>query len=164
MTADAGARQGQGGAPAGRDGADPSDVPDDRSMQKSGRSRRVLLEEHVTRRILRAFFDVYNALGHGFLEAVYQEALARDMRRLGLEVEREVWSKVHFRGETIGLYRIDLLVERCVIVEVKCAAACHPVHLQQLTNYLRTASLQVGLLLNFSPTPTFRRAICSPAS
>jgi GxxExxY protein len=126
------------------------------------RSRRgTLLHEDVTGRILGAFFHVYNTLGYGFLESVYAGALAREMMKRGLTVEREVAIEVRYDGAVVGVFRADLLVNRAVIVEIKATRALTPADAQQLLNYLRGTELEVGLLLHFGPRPTFRRLISS---
>jgi len=120
-----------------------------------------LVHGELTREIIGAFFDVYNELGFGFLEAVYQRALPMALAERGIESRREVPLTVHFRGQPIGDYRADLVVDGRVIVETKAAEKIIPVHELQLLTYLRATKLTVGLLLNFGPRPTFRRLILS---
>ena len=117
-----------------------------------------LVDAETTGRIIRAFFDVYGYLGYGFLESVYQEGLSRDLVRAGLFVQREVSLHVMYKGESIGFFRADLIVERRVIIETKSVVALAPAHHQQLMNYLRATGIEVGLLLNFGPEPQIRRA------
>ena len=111
----------------------------------------------LTRKILGVFYEVYNELGHGFLESVYQEAMVIALRQAGLRVERQIPLKVMFRGEVVGEFRQDIVVERAVILELKAASAIDSVHEAQLLNYLRATALEVGLLLNFGPKPQFKR-------
>lgn len=113
----------------------------------------------ITDAIIGAFYDVYNELGHGFLESVYRDALAVVLLSKGLSVEREKTAQVRFRGQTVGLFRTDLVVQQCVIVELKCARMLDRVHEAQLLNYLKATEFEVGLLLNFGTRPQFRRML-----
>ena len=113
--------------------------------------------------IIRSFYKVYNELGYGFLEKVYERALLLDMREQGLHVVNQKRLNVRFRGRVIGEYYADLVVEDKVIVELKAAEFIHPSHEAQLVNYLRATDLEVGLLLNFGPKPTFKRRVLTSA-
>jgi GxxExxY protein len=121
-----------------------------------------LLHGELTDRVLRAFFDVYTQLGHGFLESVYEAALTIALNESGLKAERQVPISVHFRGHCIGEYRADLVVEDLLILEIKAQAALSPINEAQLLNYLKATGMQVGLLLNFGPKPQFKRRIFTP--
>ena len=121
--------------------------------------KRGLLHNRVTEKVLGAFFDVYNELGFGFLESVYVESLAIDLRTKGLQVDRQVSVPVWFRNQLVGTFRADLVVESVVIVELKAALSLDPSHEAQLLNYLRATEIEVGLLLNFGPKPQFKRLI-----
>ena len=120
-----------------------------------------LMRSGLTRRVIGEFFQVYNELGYGFLESVYQESLARALRAAGLAVEKEVELRVFFRGLAVGVFRADLIVEGSLIVEIKAAERLVDAHLAQLRNYLRATSLEVGLLLNFGPQADFKRVVFS---
>jgi GxxExxY protein len=137
-------------------------MDDDFADRAGGRRAGTLLEEATTRVILGAFYEVYNELGFGFLESVYQEAVVRVLRGRDLRAEREVSLQVRFRGDVVGWFRADLIVDDRVIVEIKALAQLTSAHSAQLTNYLRATGIQVGLLLNFGPKPEFRRSICTP--
>ena len=102
---------------------------------------------------------MYNALGYGFLEKVYENALLLELRRRGLQVEQQTPIKVYYAGQVVGEYFADLLVEGKVIVELKAAEAISPAHEAQLLNYLKATGISVGLLLNFGPRPEFRRKV-----
>lgn len=115
----------------------------------------------VTARILKAFFDTYNALGWGFLESVYKRGLAVWLAALGATVRTEVRVPVHLRGVNIGDYYADLIVDDKVIVECKTAACIVDAHRRQLINYLRATPFEVGLILNFGEKPAFERLIFS---
>lgn len=117
-----------------------------------------LKHRDITDKILHAFFKVvYPELGYGFLEKVYENALAIALRKMGLKVEQQARILVYFAGEVVGEYFADLLVEDCVIVELKAVQSIAPEHEAQLLNYLRATPYEVGLLLNFGPKPDFRR-------
>ncbi len=119
----------------------------------------MLLHGELTDRIIKAFYKVYNTLGHGFLEKVYENSLALELRRLGLRVEQQQPIDVFYEGEMVGEYFADLIVEDIVILELKAAEAIHEAHEAQLVNYLRATEIEVGLLLNFGPKPQFKRKI-----
>ncbi|MFI5243707.1 MAG: GxxExxY protein [Gemmatimonadales bacterium] len=120
-----------------------------------------LLHGEVTREIIGAFFDVYNELGYGFFESVYQRALPLALTARGISCDREVPLIVRFRGAVVGEYRADLIVEQRVIVESKVAEKILPAHELQLLNYLKATGITVGLVLNFGPRATFRRLLLS---
>jgi GxxExxY protein len=114
--------------------------------------------EELTAKILEACFEVANELGHGFLESVYRRALIVVLRQKGLSVEAEVSLQVMFRGESVGDFCADLIVERQVLVELKAAKALAPEHQAQVINYLKATGLEVGLLINFgTPRIEFKR-------
>ncbi len=118
-----------------------------------------LLHADVTQLVIKAFFHVYNSLGYGFLEKVYENALALTLRKSGLSVGQQVPITVYFEGELVGEYFADLVVAGCVIVELKAADAIAREHEAQLLNYLRATDKEVGLLMNFGPKAEFRRKV-----
>ena len=118
-----------------------------------------LKHHELTEKIIGVFYDVYNELGHGFLESVYEQALAFALVQAGMRVERQVPVSVWFRGQQIGDFRADLLVEGKVLLELKAARTIDQAHEKQLLNYLRATDIEVGLLLNFGVTPQFRRLV-----
>jgi GxxExxY protein len=104
----------------------------------------------VTREIVTAAMRVHSVLGPGLLESAYQACLLHELRKRGLRVADQAGLPVVYDGEKIDLgYRIDLVVEDSVIVEIKCVEAIHPVHQAQLLSYMRLSGKQVGLLINF---------------
>jgi GxxExxY protein len=115
--------------------------------------------QEITEKIIKAFYAVYNELGHGFLESVYHQAMAIALREEGLPVKQEAPIAVYFRGQLVGEFRADLLVSDAVVVELKAARAVESVHEAQLMNYLRATNIEVGLLMNFGPKPEFKRFI-----
>ena len=118
-----------------------------------------LVQENVTREVLGAFYTVYNALGFGYLEAVYANALALELRHRKQKVEREVPITVRYEGRPIGFYRADLVVQEVVLVEIKASSVLDPHVRQQTLNYLRGTRLEVGLILHFGPKPRFQRLV-----
>ena len=111
----------------------------------------------LTQKILGVYFEVYNELGTGFLESVYQKSLALALESAGLNVCSRIDIPVWFRGHRVGSFEGDLLVEKCVLLELKAARALDSTHQAQLLNYLRATDVEVGLLLNFGPKPEFKR-------
>ena len=118
-----------------------------------------LVHAQLTDRILHAFYAVYNDLEHGFLEPVYEAAMAIALEQDSVAVERQAPVTVYFRGRAVGQFRTDLLVEQVVVVEIKAARTLETAHEAQLLNYLRATNLHVGLLLNFGDEPAFRRLV-----
>lgn len=108
-----------------------------------------MLHQDLTQKILSACFDVAGELGHGFLEGVYERALVIALEEVGLSAESQVPLKVHFRGQPVGDYYADILVEQKVLVELKAVSALLPEHQAQVINYLRATNVDVGLLVNF---------------
>jgi GxxExxY protein len=107
----------------------------------------------LTQRIIGIFYDVYRTLGYGFLEKVYQNAMAIRLRKGGFDIVQHQPIEVHFDGEVVGEYFADILVNRTVILELKAVKELLEEHHAQLLNYLKATSLEVGLLLNFGPKP-----------
>ena len=118
-----------------------------------------MLHETITEPIISAFYDVYHELGHGFLESVYEGSVVVALRKRGLHVQRQHPVTVYYRGEPVGTFCADLVVEHRVICELKAGRALEPIHEAQLINYLRATTIEVGLLLHFGPKPEFRRLI-----
>lgn len=113
----------------------------------------------LTEKIIKAFYKVYNTLGFGFLEKVYENAMFIELRNMDLFVEKQRRIKVFYEGNVVGDYCADLAVEDKVIVELKAAEALCEDHEFQLINYLKATEIEVGLLLNFGKKPEFRRKI-----
>lgn len=118
-----------------------------------------LLHGKLTGTILGAFYSVHTELGFGFLESIYRNALAITLHKAGLSVEREAPFEIFFHSYLVGIYRADLVVESKVIVEVKSAREIIRAHVAQLLNYLKASGLEVGLILNFGETATFKRVV-----
>lgn len=118
-----------------------------------------MLHSEITDAIIKAYYLVYNELGYGFLEKVYERALLFELRNKGLMCESQIPIKVYYKGFEMGDYYADLIVEDTVIIELKAAEALAMEHEAQLTNYLRATDKEVGLLLNFGKKPEFKRKI-----
>jgi GxxExxY protein len=109
--------------------------------------------------IIKAFYNVYNKLGYGFLEKVYENGMMIELERLGLNAEKQKQLKVFYDEFEIGEYYADIIVNDCVIVELKAAEAICLEHEAQLVNYLKATDIEVGLLLNFGKEPKFKRRV-----
>jgi GxxExxY protein len=103
----------------------------------------------LSKRVIGCAFEVSNVLGVGFLEKVYQRALANELHRQGLKTEIEVPAPVIYKGDRVGDYYLDLLVEKTLVVELKCVNGFTNEHTAQTLNYLRATRLPLALLLNF---------------
>lgn len=117
-----------------------------------------LLYEEITNKILAACFEVSTELGSGFLESVYQNALMIALQEKGLTIEREYPLAVSFRGQIVGQFYADILVEGKIILELKAVSALSDIHKAQVINYLKATGIEVGLLINFgNPKLEYRR-------
>ena len=117
------------------------------------------LHEALTSEIINRFYTVYNTLGYGFLENVYEKALKLELQKAGLNVDRQRKIEVFYGDESVGVYYADLLVNDVVIVEIKSAESICEDDEYQLINYLKATELEVGLLLNFGEKPEAKRRI-----
>lgn len=114
-----------------------------------------------TQQIIQAFYKVYNTLGYGFLERVYQNALLIELRKTGFECAPQYPIKVYYEKHQVGEYFADILVDNCIILELKAAEALCEENEFQLINYLKATEIEVGLLLNFGKKPEFKRKVFS---
>ncbi len=117
--------------------------------------------KELTSSIIGCFYDVYNELGYGFLEKVYENALKYELEKRGFYVENQKPIKVYYDDILVGEYFADLIVNNKVIIELKAADALCEEHEYQLINYLKATEIEVGLLLNFGKKPEIRRKIFS---
>ena len=115
----------------------------------------------ITSKIIKAYYNVYNKLGYGFLEKVYENSMMIELRKFGLECEKQFPIKVYYEADEVGEYFADILVEKSVIIELKAAENLCEEHEAQLVNYLKATDLEVGILLNFGKEPQFRRKVFS---
>jgi GxxExxY protein len=122
-------------------------------------SHPAIVEKELSHTIVGCFFEVYNELGYGFVESLYARAFEITMRDRGLRVDREFPIRVTFRGEPIGFHRIDMLVERRVIVELKSTERLAETARRQLRSYVTALGLELGILLHFGPAPRFHREL-----
>jgi GxxExxY protein len=113
--------------------------------------------------VVQSFYEVYGTLGSGFLEKVYENALALELERRGLRVQKQAPIQVYYAGQVVGEYFADLLVEGCLIVEIKAAEELAVEHEAQLLNYLKATRIDLGLRLNFGPKPQVKRRIFETA-
>lgn len=111
----------------------------------------------LTQQIIGIFYEVYNILGYGFLEKVYENALALRLRKAGRKVTQQQPITVHFDNHVIGEYCADIVVDDIIIIELKAVTQLAPEHHAQLLNYLKATQYEVGLLLNFGPKPQVAR-------
>jgi GxxExxY protein len=115
--------------------------------------------EELTEKIIKAFYKVYNTLGYGFLENVYQNALLIELVNMGLNVTKEKRIVVYYESEIVGEYNADLTVNVIVICELKTSEKLYEGNKHQLVNYLKATEIEVGLLLNFGKRPEVKRKI-----
>lgn len=118
-----------------------------------------LIEEELTGETIGGFFTVYNALGYGFWESVYANALTVELTKRGLLVEREKLVQVYYENQPIAQFRLDMLVENRLLVEIKSCSKVGEVEHRQLFNYLRATDFEIALLLHFGPKPAFNRFV-----
>ena len=119
----------------------------------------MLKEKDITDQILKAFYQVYNELGRGFLESVYESAMEITLKEMALDVVRQKDISVLYHGHTVRSFRTDLFVNNKVIIELKAVKKTCDGHKAQLLNYLKATNVEVGLLLNFGDKPDFKRLI-----
>ena len=115
----------------------------------------------ITEQIIKAFYTVYNKLGYGFLEKVYEKAIYFELQKFELKIRAQQPIKVFYEEEEVGVYYADLVVNDCVIVELKAAESLALEHEAQLINYLKATDVEVGLLLNFGKKPEVSKKVFS---
>ena len=117
------------------------------------------LHSELTAEIIRSFYKVYNSLGYGFMEKVYQNALLIELRKSGLICFPSYSIEVYYEEIKVGHYVADIVVQNLVIIEVKSVDVICEVHESQLLNYLKATQIEVGLLVNFGSKPQFKRKV-----
>ena len=115
--------------------------------------------QELTKSIIGIYYNVYNELGYGFLEKVYHRAMIIELNKNGYEVEHEKKIEVFYKNEVVGIYIPDLIINKSVILELKCVEYLIEAHENQLINYLKATDCEVGLVLNFGKDPQFKRKI-----
>ena len=117
------------------------------------------IHKNITDKIIKAFYNVYNTLGYGFLEKVYENSMLLELTEVGLSSQKQYPIDVYYKEKLVGSYFADLMVEEKVIVELKAAETICEEHEFQLINYLKATGIEIGLLLNFGKEPQFKRKI-----
>lgn len=110
-------------------------------------------------KIIEAYDEVYGALGYGFTEKVYENALAIELKESGLRVETQKYLPVYYRDQLVGEYIAEMVINESVLLELKAVRRLAEDHEAQLLNYLKATIIEVGLLLNFGPEPRFKRRV-----
>ena len=118
-----------------------------------------LLHEELTKKIIKIFYEVYNELGYGFLEKVYQNALYYELKKNGFDVKAHKKITVYYKEIIVGHYIADMIIDDLIILELKSTEYLVEANEFQLLNYLRATSCEVGLLLNFGKKAEFKRKI-----
>lgn len=118
-----------------------------------------LLYKELTQKIINVFYEVYNTLGYGFLEKVYENAMLYELELRGLKTDKQIPINVNYKSKLVGEYFSDIIVENKVILELKACNKLDSEHENQLLNYLKASDIEVGLLLNFGKEPDFKRKI-----
>lgn len=116
-----------------------------------------MLYQEKTDLIINAFYEVYNKLGYGFAERVFHNAFVVELRSVGFNIKSEQPIKVFYECVQVGEYFADIVVDDCIIIEVKAAEALRKEHEYQLINYLKATEIEVGMLFNFGEKPSFKR-------
>jgi GxxExxY protein len=117
------------------------------------------LHSEITGLIIKAFYNVYNSLGFGFLEKVYENAMLIEMGKLGLRCDQQKPIEVFYENKVVGVYYADIIVNDVVIIELKAVETICGAHEAQLVNYLRASKIEVGLLLNFGKNPQHKKRV-----
>ena len=117
------------------------------------------LHQDITEKIIHSFYKVYNALGYGFLERVYQNSMFLELKKSGLFCETQKQIKVYYDKHEVGVYFPDIIVNNSVIIELKASEVLIEEHELQLLNYLKATEIEIGLLLNFGKKAEIRRKI-----
>lgn len=113
----------------------------------------------ITQTIIKCYYEVYNKLGYGFLEKVYENALLIELKSAGVPCSAQYPIEVYYNENKVGQYFADIIVNNSVIVEIKAAESLCEEHENQLINYLKATEIEVGLLLNFGKKPEFKRKV-----
>jgi GxxExxY protein len=118
-----------------------------------------LLHEEITEKIIKSYYKVYNTLGYGFLEKVYENALAIELRKNGVEVKCQYPISVLYESEIVGEYFADIIVNNIVVIELKAKKEISEENECQLINYLKATNIELGFLMNFGKEAEYRRKI-----
>ena len=118
-----------------------------------------LLHKDLSEKIIKCYYKVYNTLGYGFLEKVYENALAIELTKAGLNIQKQQPISVYYDGELVGEYFSDIIVNDIVIIELKASAVLKEENEAQLLNYLRATKIELGFLFNFGTEAEYKRKI-----
>jgi len=133
----------------------------DQIIRVTLKRRYQMLYSEMTDKIINSFYKVYNVLGYGFLEKVYENALVIELKSTGFKVLQQQNIKVYYENQVVGDYFADIIVNDLIILEIKAAEGLRDENKAQLINYLKATNKEVGLLFNFGKKPDFKRAIFS---
>ena len=118
-----------------------------------------LLYSDLTDKIIKCFYTVYNELGYGFLEKVYENSLMIELEEASLSAENQIEIKTFYHNKIVGVYFADVIVENKIILELKAHESLRNEDYAQLLNYLKASDIKVGLLMNFGKKPEFKRVV-----
>lgn len=118
-----------------------------------------LLHGEITEKIIKAYYNVYNTLGYGFLEKVYENSMVIELRNMGMKVNSQYPITVFYESEIVGEYFADLIVNDIVVIELKASKSLLEEHECQLINYLKATKIELGLLLNFGKEAEYKRKV-----
>ncbi len=118
-------------------------------MNEKDQNERIIFEQELSRLIIKCAFEVFNRLGYGFLEKVYENSLIIELRANGIQAEQQVPLKVYYKNNVVGEYKADILVERKIILELKAEKNLNKAHASQVLNYLKASHIKIGYLINF---------------
>jgi len=118
-----------------------------------------LIHKEITEMIIKSYYKVYNTLGYGFLEKVYENAMAIELCKIGFEVKCQCPITVFYDSEIVGAYYADIIVNDLVVTELKASNALLEEHECQLINYLKATEIELGLLMNFGKDADYKRKV-----
>ena len=118
-----------------------------------------ILHKELSESVIKVFYEVYNELGYGFLEKVYQNAMYFELKSQGFKVEAQKKIKVYYKDELVGDFLADLIINDTIILELKACEVLVKAHYVQTLNYLKATNVEIGLLLNFGERPEIKRLI-----
>jgi GxxExxY protein len=118
-----------------------------------------LLHKEITEKLIKCYYKVYNTLGYGFLEKVYENAFALELQQNGLDVKCQFPIKVYYENKIVGEYYADIIVNNLIIIELKASTCLLEEHECQLINYLKATEVELGLLLNFGKEAEYKRKV-----
>ena len=118
-----------------------------------------ILYKDLSDKVIKCFYNVYDELGGGFLESVYEKSLMIELEDMGIAVENQKSIDVYYKKKLVGDFRADIVVEEKILIEIKAVSRLLPLHEAQLLNYLKATGIRIGLLVNFGERLEFRRKI-----